>query len=97
MAQGEDLEVRVQRTPNPNSMLFHVNRSLTDRKTGETFGTPEAAAASPVAAEIFRVAGVSSVFFLPSSITVTRDPTVPWEDILPDIESAIRAGLERTG
>jgi hypothetical protein len=93
MAAGEALEVRVQRTPNPNSMLFHVNRMLTDRKTGETFASAAAAAASPVAAEIFKVAGVSSVFFLPSSITVSRDPTVPWEDILPELESAIRAGL----
>lgn len=93
MAEG-DLQVRVQRTPNPNSMLFHVNRDLTDKKTGETFATPEAASASPLAAEIFRVPGVSSVFFLPNSITVTRDPTVPWEEILSDVESAIRAGLD---
>ena len=90
---ADDLEVRVQRTPNPNSMLFHVNRTLTDRKTGETFGTPEAAAGSPLAAEVFRVPGVSSVFFLPTSITVTRDPTVPWEDMLEDLERAIRAAL----
>jgi hypothetical protein len=92
MPQG-DLELRVQRTPNPNSMLFLVNRTLTDKKTGETYATPEAAAASPIASEIFRVAGVRSVFFLPSSITVTRDPTVAWDDILGDLEDAIRAGL----
>jgi Scaffold protein Nfu/NifU N terminal len=94
MAEVEALQVRVQRTPNPNSMLFHVNRDLTDRKSGQTFSSPEAAAAAPVAAEIFKVAGVSSVFFLPNSITVTRDPAVSWEDILPDIEEAIRAGLQ---
>ena len=90
---AEDLEVRVQRTPNPNSMLFHVNRVLTDSKTGETFATVEAAEASPVARELFRVHGVRSVFFLPSSITVSRDPAVPWDDILPDLEGAVRAGL----
>jgi hypothetical protein len=94
MAEVEALQVRIQRTPNPNSMLFHVNRDLTDRKTGQTFSSVEAAAASPVATEIFKVPGVHSVFFLPSSITVTRDPTVPWEEILPDIEDAIRAGLQ---
>ncbi len=93
MAQ-DDLQLRVQRTPNPNSMLFHVNRELTERKTGETFANPDAAAASPLASEIFKVEGVSSVFFLPSSITVTRDPAVAWEGILGDVESAIRAGLD---
>jgi hypothetical protein len=94
MAEGDALQLRVQRTPNPNSMLFHVNRDLTDRKTGQTFASPEAAAESVVATEIFKVPGVSSVFFLPNSITVTRDPSVPWEDIVSDIEDAIRAGLQ---
>jgi hypothetical protein len=94
MAEVEALQLRVQRTPNPNSMLFHVNRDLTDRKSGQTFANPEAAAAAPVAAEIFKVAGVRSVFFLPNSITVTRDPAVQWEAILPDIEEAIRTGLQ---
>jgi hypothetical protein len=93
MAEG-DLQVRVQRTPNPNSMLFHVNRDLTQKKTGETFSSAEAAAGSPLATEIFKVPGVSSVFFLPNSITVSRDPTIPWEGILPDVEQAIKAGLE---
>jgi hypothetical protein len=90
-----DLEVRVQRTPNPNSMLFQVNRDLTDKKTGQTFSSPEVAQTSPVASEIFKVAGVRSVFFLPNSITVTRDPAVAWEDIVSDVESAIRAGFDR--
>lgn len=88
------LEVRVQRTPNPNSMLFLVNRALTEKKTGETYSSAEVATASPLAAEIFKVAGVSSVFFLPNSITVTRDPRVPWEGILTELESAIRVGLD---
>ncbi|MFN2431735.1 MAG: NifU N-terminal domain-containing protein [Gemmatimonadota bacterium] len=89
----DDLEVRVQRTPNPNSMLFHVNRALTEKKTGETFSNEDTAAASPLARELFKVAGVRSVFFLPSSVTVSRDPAVAWEDMLDDLESAIRAGL----
>ena len=88
-----DLEVRAQRTPNPNSMLFHVGRTLTDKKTGETFATPESAADSPLARGILEVPGVRSVFFLPNSITVTRDPTMPWEDMLPGVEDAIRSGL----
>ena len=92
MADAE-LDLRAQRTPNPNSMLFHVNRDLTDKKTGETYSTDEAAADSPLAAGILRVTGVSSVFFLPRSITVTRDPTVAWEDILPEVENAIRENL----
>ena len=87
------LEVRVQRTPNPNSMLFHVNRVLTQSKTGETFSSLETAETSPLARELFRVPGVRSVFFLPGSVTVSRDPAVPWDDILSDLEEAIRAGL----
>jgi len=91
---NDDLEIRVQRTPNPNSMLFHVNRELTQKKTGQTYSNEETAAESPLAREIFRVAGVRSVFFLPSSITVTRDPAVAWDDMLQDVEEAIRTGLE---
>ncbi|MBA2564545.1 MAG: NifU N-terminal domain-containing protein [Gemmatimonadetes bacterium] len=92
-SESDDVEIRVQRTPNPNSMLFHVNRELTQKKTGETFANPESAAESPLASGIFGVPGVKSVFFLPRSITVTRDPAVAWEAMLGDVEDAIRAGF----
>ena len=92
MANG-DLEIRVQRTPNPNSMLFHVNRELTTKKTGETYSTPEAAEGSRLARALLGVRGVASVFFLPASITVTRDPAAAWEDVLSPVEDAIRSAL----
>ena len=84
------LEVRVQRTPNPNALLFHVNRSLTDKKVGETYSSLAAAQASPLAAKLLQVAGVQSVFFLPSSITITRSSGASWDSIAPAVETAIR-------
>jgi hypothetical protein len=36
---------------------------------------------------------VASVFFLPASITVTRDPAAAWEDVLSPVEDAIRSAL----
>ncbi len=86
---AEPVTVDVQPTPNVNALKFVVNRRLTEGRS-QTFRTPQEAAASPLAAALLAVPGVVQVFFLNDFITVTRDPSVQWENLADQVESTIR-------
>jgi len=88
--------VDVQPTPNVNALKFVVNRRLTEGRS-QTFRTPQEAAASPLAAALLAVPGVVQVFFLNDFITVTRSPSVQWEEIADHVESVIRGHFESAG
>jgi hypothetical protein len=84
-----DVDIRVQPTPNPNSILFHVDRTVTDERMKQ-YNTPDDAAGAPLARALFEIAGVASIFFMPNSITVSKDAAGDWNDIAPAAEAAIR-------
>jgi len=85
--------VEVQPTPNVNALKFVVNRRLTEGRS-QTFRSAEEAARHPLASELFAIPGVVQVFVLNDFVTVTRDPQVAWEEIVPPAEAAIRAYFE---
>lgn len=87
MAEG--VTVDVQPTPNVNALKFVVNRRLTEGRS-QTFRAPEEAASSPLAAALLGIRGVVQVFFLNDFVTITRDPSVPWESIAAQAEDVIR-------
>lgn len=64
-------------TPNPNAMKFEVGRQVGGPAT-VTAGTE----ASGFAGELIEIEGVTSVFFTPDFITVTKGPSAEWDDIL---------------
>jgi len=88
--------VDVQPTPNVNALKFVVNRRLTEGRS-QTFRTPQEAAASPLAAALLAVPGVVQVFFLNDFITVTRSPSVQWEELADQVETVIRKHFEAQG
>ena len=92
----ESIIIDVQPTPNVNALKFVVNRRLTEGRS-QTFRTPQEAAASPLAAALLAVPGVVQVFFLNDFITVTRSPSVQWEEIAGHVESVIRSHFESAG
>mmetsp|Transcript_14780 Transcript_14780/g.31565 ORF Transcript_14780/g.31565 Transcript_14780/m.31565 type:complete len:111 (-) Transcript_14780:487-819(-) len=58
-------------TPNNNSLKFHPGRPVFDKGTRD-FANPRTASASPLAECLFKISGVSSVFFGPDFVTVTK-------------------------
>ena len=84
------VDIRVQPTPNPNSILFHVDRTVTEERMKQ-FNTPADAADSPLARALFEISGVASIFFMPNSITVSRTPEADWDTIASAAEDAIRS------
>ena len=76
-------------TPNPNAYKFTLDRPVTQGGS-QSFANPEQAAAHPLAARLFAIAGVKALFFLNNFITVTRDPAYSWDALVPEIVDAIQ-------
>jgi len=85
-----DINIRAQPTPNPNSLLFHVDRTVTEERMKQ-YNSPGDATDSPLARALFEIGGVASVFFMPNSITVSKGADGEWNDIAPAAEAAIRS------
>jgi len=85
----EPIGVVVEATPNPNSLKFTLDRTIFSKS--ESYNSPEQAKPSPLATELFKVKGVKSLFFLNNFISVARDPSADWEEIVPEVVEKIQA------
>ena len=85
-----DVTIRVQPTPNPNSLLFHIDRKVTDERMKQ-FNSADEAEAAPLAKALFAIENVTTIFFMPNSITVSKEPEGDWDEIAPAAEKAIQA------
>jgi hypothetical protein len=85
----DNLDIRVEATPNPQSLKFSLNRTVWEGRA-QTFNDAAQAFASPVARELLGVPGVKSVFFLRDFVTINREPDAPWETIAPEVERVLR-------
>jgi hypothetical protein len=81
--------VRFQPTPNPNAGKFTLNRKVMEGKASKSFYNAEDAADSPVAAALFEVEGVVSLFMVDDFITVTKSPEADWETLIPKVQAVI--------
>jgi hypothetical protein len=86
---ADDLDIRIEATPNPQSLKFSLNRTVWEGRA-QTFSDATQAFASPMARELLGVLGVKSVFFLRDFVTISREPGVPWETIAPEVERVLR-------
>lgn len=84
-----EVQIRVQPTPNPNALLFHVDRKVTEERMRQ-FNGPAEASDDPLAGALFAIEDVATVFFMPSSITLTKQAEGDWSAITPAAEEAIR-------
>lgn len=80
-----DAEVRFQRTPNPNAGKFTVGRTLVEGRGSRTFNSAAQAAGDPVGAALFELEGVASVFMVEDFVTVTKDASAQWSDLVPRV------------
>jgi NFU1 iron-sulfur cluster scaffold homolog, mitochondrial len=87
---AEELSVVALATPNPESYKFTLNRLVTEGRP-ETYSSPEQAFLSPLARALFAVPGVGGVFLLKDFVTIRREPEVPWNDLAPRVEQALKA------
>jgi len=76
-------------TPNVNSLKFHPGKPVLPHGTMD-FPSARAGMQSPLAKALFRVDGVSSVFFGMDFVTVTKnEDDLSWAELKPEIFAAI--------
>ncbi|HKS17446.1 MAG TPA: NifU N-terminal domain-containing protein [Planctomycetota bacterium] len=85
-------QVRIDGTPNPNSLKFTVSVHVSTKAA--TFASPADAAADPLAKKLFEVPGVKSVFMISNFVTVTKDPATEWDKIAKKLAKIVEAHFE---
>ncbi len=80
--------IQTEPTPNPEVLKFLPGKAVLGEGTRD-FRTPEEAAASPLAAELFEITGVNRVFYGPDFITVGKHEAVDWPLLKAPILAAI--------
>lgn len=82
-----------EQTPNPESLKFVTNRMIYQGTAD--FRTPELAREwSPLATALFEHPFVKGVYISNNFVTVTKELTFQWEDIMLSLKSFIREYLE---
>lgn len=85
--------IQTEATPNPNTLKFLPGREIAPDGPRE-FESEDDAADAPLAADLFLVDGVSSVFFGEDFIAVTKTDAYEWDHIKPFLLGAIMDGLQ---
>ena len=80
----------IQETPNPNAVKFILKEPVS-HGTSHSFARVEDAMSDKLAASIFEIGDVESVFYMDKMITVEKTDEVEWDEILPLLAVPIRA------
>lgn len=85
------LTVRTERTPNPNSLKYHLGKTILPGSSAN-FPSAESAERSPLAKRLFAVEGVVGIFIGSDFITITRrDEQADWKEINAGVAPALEA------
>jgi Fe-S cluster biogenesis protein NfuA len=80
--------IQTEPTPNPEVLKFIPGREVMADGTRD-FRSAEEAQASPLAADIFDIEGVTRVFFGPDFVTVGKQPSFDWPHLKAPVLAAI--------
>ncbi|CAG5069631.1 Fe/S biogenesis protein NfuA [Dyadobacter sp. CECT 9623] len=90
--------VYTELSPNPNSMKFVLNFELVPDGLSFDYPSLEAALeeekASPLASDLFQFPHVKRVFIASNFITITKDESIAWEEVLRDTKQFIKIYFE---
>jgi len=85
-----DFHMRAERTPNPNSVKWVLSTALVADGRSAHFETPVGPEVSPLAARLFAIDGVASVFLASRFVTVTKHPDLEWPALAESLVDAIK-------
>lgn len=80
--------IQTESTPNPATLKFLPGQTVLEAGTAD-FPTSETAGKSPLAERLFKVQGVTGVFFGNDFVTVTKEDGTEWDHVKPAILGAI--------
>lgn len=81
--------VYAESTPNPASMKFVLNSWIIEEGSVE-YNSKQEAANCPLAYQLFSFSGVTGVFIAANFITVSKDASLDWFDLMPLVREFIR-------
>jgi hypothetical protein len=82
-------EIVFQPTPNPNAGKFALGRPAVPGGGSRTYNNREQAAADPLAAALFEIDGVASVFMVADFVTVTKTADSDWGELIEPVRHAL--------
>lgn len=89
------VELYAEMTPNPATMKFVANRSLIEGgKIAEYLSVADAKGSSTLAEQLFNFPFVTGVFISGNFVTVTKNESVQWEDIMQEMREFVKTFLE---
>src|ERR1043165_458839 len=80
----------IQETPNPNAVKFILREPVT-HGVGRQFASTDQAQSDPLAKSLFDIGNVVSVFYMDNMITVEKQDSADWDELLPTLAVPIRA------
>jgi len=80
-------------TPNPDALMFKLQETLVPNGTFE-YRTAAQASDAPLPRRLFDLSGVVSVLVARPFVTVNKDPTLSWPELVPQVKAAIRDFLD---
>ena len=80
----------IEETPNPNAVKFILREPISNG-VAKSIASAAQAADDPLAKALFDVGNVVSVFYMDKMITVEKDESGDWDDLLPKLAVPIRA------
>jgi NFU1 iron-sulfur cluster scaffold homolog, mitochondrial len=80
----------IEETPNPNAVKFILRESVTNG-VARQFDSAAKAQDDPLARALFEVGNVVSVFYMDRMVTIEKEDSADWDDLLPTLAVPIRA------
>ena len=80
----------IQETPNPNAVKFILREPVTSG-VARQFGSSDQAQGDDLAKSLFDIGNVVSVFYMDNMITVEKEDSADWDELLPTLAIPIRA------
>ena len=96
MTTQEPVSIRLEFTPNPNTLKFVVNRELVPRGA-VNFTSLDKAEKSPLAKKIFEIKGISALLIGSNFITITKSLEGSWDVVADGVPKTIETHLQAGG
>jgi Fe-S cluster biogenesis protein NfuA len=87
--------IDIEPTPNPDALKFILDATVLDAGS-RSYDTAAAAKDDTLAAALFAVKGVQSVFYMAQFVTVTKTSTTTWTDLQPSVINALKKSAAPT-
>lgn len=86
-------DVFPESTPNPAAIKFTLDRQATEGRS-QTFREGSDPDVSPLGARIFGLGGVTNVFLTSNFVSVTKDDSTDWDQLVPAVIETIKAHFD---